>query len=115
MSGIDLKVFHASAPVQADPGPGITHAIQEVFAKARASAFDATVIMAPSGPDERRALSKRRHDLKAALRTLGFTVKALESGYTFQDDKAAAKIDAISKAVAVLEKEADILANILST
>ncbi len=51
--------------------------------------------------------AKRRHDLKAALRTLAFTVKALQDGYTFQDEAAGAKIDAIARAVRVLELEGE--------
>lgn len=58
-------------------------------------------------------LAKRRHDVKAALRTLEFAAEALKGGYTFQDDVAAAKIQAIARAVQVLQSEGEALASLL--
>jgi hypothetical protein len=73
----------------------------------------ATVVAFPATDESRKVLAKRRHDVKAALRTWGFTVKALESGYRFDDAMAKAKIDAIAKALAVLERESALLSVIL--
>lgn len=69
----------------------------------------------PTDQGTKKLLSKRRHDLKAALRTLGFAVQALEAGYRFDDTKAAAKIEAIAKAVQVLERESEFLTKVLTT
>lgn len=71
------------------------------------------VVAFPGDDETRRALAKRRHDVKAALRTLGFTVKALETGYKFDDAAAKAKVDAIAKAVQVLEREGQLLTQVL--
>lgn len=73
-----------------------------------------TLVILPADADGQKALAKRRHDIQAALRTLGFTVKALETGYRFDDDKAKAKVDAIAKAVAVLEREGELLLKVLT-
>ena len=96
-----------------DLGPAALPSLPGAFAEAARAGLRLTAVTHPASPEAARLLAKRRHDLKAALRTLGFTVKALEGGYTFQDDKAAAKVDAIAKAVQVLEREAEVLGRIL--
>lgn len=104
-----VRVLHESVPL-----PPEVPAAAEVYRQAREAGLQAVVVLSPSAPEARKVMAKRRHDIKAALRTLGFTLKALETGYRFQDDKAAAKIDAIAKAIQVLDKEGDLLARILA-
>lgn len=77
--------------------------------EARAAGKAAAVVMVVDSPESRKIMAKRRHDLKAARRTLEFTVDALKSGYTFQDAAAKAKIEAIEKAVAVLARETSLV------
>ncbi len=105
----ELKIYH-----EGEAAPAALAGLESLFANARAQGTRLAVVAVPASPEALRTLAKRRHDLKAALRTLGFTVKALESGYTFRDDKAAAKTAAIAKAVAVLAAEGDVLARILA-
>ena len=97
-----------------DPAPPALPSLAAAFAEAGSAGLALSAVTHPATAEAQRQLAKRRHDLKAALRTLGFTVKALEGGYTFQDDKAAAKIDAIAKAVQVLEREAEVLGRVLA-
>ncbi len=80
-----------------------------LFDAAHAQGADLALVIVPDAANQRRALTKRRHDLKAAGRTLGLAIQALESGYRFDDDKARAKIDAIAKAVQVLTRETDLV------
>ena len=103
-----LTIHHEKDPVP----PSLT-ALTALFGEARTAGLTVTLVSHVTSSEEDKALAKRRHDVKAALRTLGFTVKALESGYHFQDDKAAAKIDAIAKAVAILEREGHLLVELL--
>lgn len=81
--------------------------------EARRARLDVVVAVTSHDDETSRALAKRRHDVKAALRTLAFSLKALESGYRFDDEKATAKIDAIAKAVQVLERESELALAIL--
>ena len=104
----DLTVHH-----EKDPVPQNLSALTGLYAEAQAAGLTLAAVTYPATSEARKVLAKRRHDIKAALRTLGFTVKALEGGYAFQDDKAAAKIEAIAKAVAVLEREGQTLVSIL--
>lgn len=92
----------ARLPSDAPELPSLAPLLDE----ARRADLDAMLVLSVCDDETNRALAKRRHDVKAALRTLGFSLKALETGYKFDDDKAAAKIDAIAKAVQVLEREA---------
>ena len=72
-----------------------------------------SILVGSKSPEATRARSKRRHDLKAALRTMQLLVKALQGGYRFDDDQATAKIEAVSRASLVLEKEVQTLDRIL--
>ncbi len=89
--------------------------LTDTFVKAAANGKIMTVALSDSSPDMHKALAKRRHDIKAAIRTLGFMLTAVKTGYTFSDDKAAAKIDAIEKAVNCLNRESDILVQVLAS
>lgn len=60
-----------------------------------------------------RALGKRAHDVTAGLRTLSFAVESLRDGYRFDDNLADAKIVAMEKAVANLERECALLEKLL--
>ncbi len=60
-----------------------------------------------------KARSKRRHDLAGALRTLRFTLEGLQRGYRYDDKDAVAKIEALAKALVVIEKEVSLVAETL--
>lgn len=96
-----------------EPTPAPLAVLAQALATARPQGYAASALACPVDEPSKRALAKRRHDVKAALRTMGFTLKALQDGYKFDDDKAKAKIDAIAKALAVLEKEGDLLARLM--
>lgn len=84
-------------------------ALASLISSARAAQMQLSLIARTEAEDTRRLLAKRRHDVKGALRTLGFVVQALEKGYQFEDGAAKAKIEAIGKAVQILTKEQDLL------
>jgi hypothetical protein len=88
--------------------------LERLFQEAGQASLDLVVITSESSPDKIKARAKRRHDYKAALRTFQLLVKALQGGYRFQGDDAAAKIDAVARATQVLEKEAQTLDQILA-
>lgn len=92
-----------------DPCPPTLPAVSKLFQQAKSTNLVPVVLLYGADAPTARSLAKRRHDVKAALRTLGFTVNALTSGYTFQDELAAAKIDAITRAVQLLERESSLL------
>jgi hypothetical protein len=104
---VDPLILTAKTPTP----PDALAALAPILAKLPDLA--ATVVAFPAHEDSRKHLAKRRHDVKAALRTLTFTVQALESGYRFDDAIAKAKIEAIAKALAVLEREAELLHRVL--
>ena len=106
----DFCIYREDAPV-----PSGLSALSTLFTQARSAGLTLTILSHPATPEVRSGMAKRVHDLKAALRTLGFTRDALESGYRFQDGKATAKIDAITQAVKVLEREGKALALLLIT
>lgn len=95
------------------PRPDSLPALESLFREAAEASLDVVVIAADKTPDKVKTRSKRRHDLKAALRTLQLMLKALQGGYQFQGSDAAAKIDAIARAYQVLEKECQALDQIL--
>jgi len=103
-----LKVYDEQAAL-----PSELPALPALFNQARMGNLRVLAVACSADAGPLRAVAKRRHDLSAALRTLGFTVKALQTGYTFQDDIAAAKIEAIAKAVQILEREAVFLSRLL--
>lgn len=92
-----------------------TFVLNDAFKKAAANGKLMTVALSENTPETHKALAKRRHDIKAAMRTLGFMTAALKTGYTFNDDKAAAKIEAIERAVICLGRESDILTQVLAS
>lgn len=92
-----------------------TFVLTDAFKKAAANGKLMTVALSDNTPEMHKALAKRRHDIKAALRTLGFMTTALKTGYTFNDDKAPAKIEAIEKAVNCLSRESEILMQVLNS
>lgn len=92
-----------------DPCPPTLPAVAQLFQQAKSTNLVPVILLYGADTATARSLAKRRHDVKAALRTLGFTVNALTSGYTFQDDLAAAKIEAITRAVQLLDRESSLL------
>lgn len=95
------------------PRPESLPALESLFQEATKASLDLVVIAADKAPDKVKARAKRRHDLKASLRTLQLLLKALQGGYRFQGDDAAAKIDAVARAYQVLEKECQTVDKIL--
>ena len=69
-----LVVFSESAHV-----PIKLSTARALFAEAEQAGQLVTVVAAPV--ESRKIMAKRRHDLKAALRTLAFSVKALKEGW----------------------------------
>jgi hypothetical protein len=96
------------------PRPASLPALEALFQQAAHAALDLVVIASEKTPDQIKTRSKRRHDMKAALRTLHLLLKALQGGYRFEGDDAAAKIDAVARAYQVLEKECRTLDQILT-
>jgi hypothetical protein len=105
LATLQLSVWRSSEPPRADLP--VTAALA---AEAQAKGLEASLLIWSADPEAAKIMAKKRHDLKAALRTLGFAAKAIEGGYTFQDDQAKAKAEAIAKAVKVLEAEGETLA-----
>ncbi len=64
--------------------------------------------------DSKKAVSRRKHNLKGSLRTLHQALEAIKSGYRFDDDRATIKIAAMEKALSVLESESTIVFDILA-
>ena len=108
------------SPLQLDvwPNPGSGRkplpALAALLAEAKTDGVAAALVTWDGSPEAAKIMAKKRHDLKAALRTLGFAVKALEGGYHFDDDSAAAKIDAIAKATQLLTAEGELLERLFS-
>lgn len=96
------------------PRPEALPSLELLFQEAEKASLDLLVITSENSPDKIKARAKRRHDYKAALRTLQLLLKALQGGYRFQGDDAAAKIDAIARAYQVLEKETPTFEQILA-
>ena len=88
-------------------------ALSELFAQAKQQAINLKVIIFPAEAELHLPLSRRRHDIKGALRTLSLAQDALAKGYHFDDDRAAAKIKSMEKALAVLSRELDDYVEIL--
>jgi hypothetical protein len=63
--------------------------------------------------EARQRLAFRAHDLTSALRALNFAVDALKKGYRFEDEKAAAKIAVLEKAVQTLSEETALVLRLL--
>jgi isoaspartyl peptidase/L-asparaginase-like protein (Ntn-hydrolase superfamily) len=53
-----------------------------------------------------RELARRRHDITGAVRTLRAALDALKEGDRFEGEMGTAKLNAVEKAVKVLEREA---------
>lgn len=82
-----------------------------LFAEALAAGLELTLVVSKADDVTRRSSVKRRHDVKGALRTLEYAVDALRRGESLAPSPgapggaAASKIDAVARAVAVLQKE----------
>ena len=72
-----------------------------------------SLITYPVGEASLDALAKRRHDLKAALRTLEHSIGQLETGYHFDDKNAAEKIASMRRALTVINRDAGLLLRLL--
>lgn len=96
-----------------DPLPPSLGAALDLFRQARAAGLTATIVLTRT--ESAKITAKRQHDVKAALRTLSFATKAIESGYRFDDEMAKAKIEAMGKAVALLDRESALLLRVLFT
>ena len=93
--------------------PDSIPALQQLFEQATADGLSASVLLRPDGENATKAAIKRRHDIRSALRTLDLCVKALTSGYRFEDAQATAKIEAVSRAIQCLEREFSLLSALL--
>ena len=60
----------------------------------------------------RKDIAKRSHDITAGLRTIRFAIDSIRDGYRFEDNLAAAKISAMEKAIANLEREVKVLSDV---
>ena len=91
---------------------GLT-SVGNLLAEARAAGLNATVVLYPDDHNATQALMRRSHDVRASLRTLDLSVKALTAGYRFDDGQAEAKIAAMMRAVQCLQREIDLLSEVL--
>lgn len=87
--------------------------VEDLAAESRAAGLDFVLLTRPHSEAADRAVANRSHDVKAALRTLTFVHKALHEGYRFDDEVAPSKIEALGKAIAVLERESELLCKVL--
>ncbi len=109
----DLATLQLSVWRLGQPAPEALPAATALAEQAKAKGLEVTLLTWKADGEAAKIMAKKRHDLRGALRTLGFAAKAIEGGYTFQDDQAKAKADAIAKAVKVLEQEGETLAQLL--
>lgn len=109
----DLAMLQLSVWRPSQPVPDALPAAAGLADEAKKGGLEVAVLTWKGGVEATKIMAKKRHDLRGALRTLGFAAKAIAGGYTFQDDQAKAKADAIVKAVKVLEQEGDLLARLL--
>ncbi len=91
--------------------PSPLAAAKPLFAAALAAGLEVTLVVAGTDDATKRSNVKRRHDVKGALRTLEYAVDALRRGESLAPTPGApvgpgaSKIDAVARAVAVLQKE----------
>ena len=90
---------------QAAKSPPDLPSLAKVFDEAKVSGWRLTVVLRSDNEPANALLLRRRHDLMAAVRTLDLSVKALTSGYRFDDAQSEAKIAAMQRAVQCLERE----------
>lgn len=109
----DLATLQLSVWRPGQPAPAALPAADALAREAQTKGLEVALLMWRADPEASKIMAKKRHDVRGALRTLGFAAKALEGGYTFQDDQAKAKADAIVKAVKVLELETETLVQLL--
>lgn len=78
---------------------------------------DLIIKRAPEGESTESSsdLYKRLHDLRGAVKTIGFCTQNLKDGYHFDDQMAAAKVEALEKAQKVISKEFTLLEEIFQT
>lgn len=105
---LQLSVWRPGQPAPAD-----LPSTEALAREAQAKGLEATLLTWKADPEAAKIMAKKRHDVRGALRTLGFAAKAIDGGYTFQDDQAKAKVEAIVKAVKVLEVETETLVQLL--
>lgn len=98
---------------QPQDAPQEMPSVASVFAEAKALGFRSTLVLHEGSPENAQILARRQHDVRASLRTLDLSVKALTSGYRFADEQAQAKIAAMHRAVQCLEREVALLSAIL--
>jgi hypothetical protein len=103
-----VLVYGCNAPATALP-EALQAEAQALRRAARALGRGIAVVSVDGSPAGVKALAKRRHDLRGALRTLGLATNALAGGYRFDDASAKAKIDAMVRAVAVLARDGELL------
>lgn len=90
---------------QPHEAPAEMPSVASVFAEAKALGFRSTLVLHEDSPENAQILARRQHDVRASLRTLDLSVKALTAGYRFADEQAQAKIAAIHRAVQCLDRE----------
>ncbi|MBM4251270.1 MAG: hypothetical protein FJ146_04825 [Deltaproteobacteria bacterium] len=98
---------------QPEDAPRTMSSVASMFAEAKALGFRSTLVLHEDSPENGQILARRQHDVRASLRTLDLSVKALTSGYRFADELAQAKIAAIHRAVQCLEREVALLSAVL--
>lgn len=59
--------------------------------------------------DWKKTLSKRRHDLDEALRTLSIGIDMIKGGYRFDDAGASQKVQFLERSLALLKMEIEIV------
>ncbi len=89
--------------------------LDELFASAAKQNLHLSIVSSSDSPEAEQARSKARHDLVGALRTLSMAKDSFENGYKFDDDLAEAKIAAIGRATAALEKNISPLLELLDS
>ena len=87
--------------------------LKEFYASSEAQGAGVSMMIYPSGEPTIYALTKRRHDLKAALRTIEHSVLQLEAGYHFDDEIAGQKIASMRRALTVITRDAELLMSLL--
>lgn len=83
--------------------------LDKVRGRAKEQGLGLGVVAYRMGDEGYPQISKRRHDLRAALRTIELTLEQLDEGYHFDDALAQEKIASIRRAAGVLNREAQVL------
>jgi hypothetical protein len=86
-----------------------------IIASAKSQSLKISLVCIGNEEETLKKVSKTKHDIIGALRTLNMAQTSFENGYKFDDDIASAKIDAIGRAVKALEDNLPQFLDILDT